>query len=644
MIGWLLISASFCYGNIIDFDRADPYERVFVETDDFDTTYLTVLEDAFYQAREDTLRLTLIHDLAYYWHTRNLNKALRFTEEGLALAAELNNRLWEGRLQIVQGAVLLRAEKLDSALIVLREAREKVLEEDLPFLYTQMTYIYERRGLLGEAAGYARQALRIGEALNDQKAIAQAYSDLSCLFWKRKKFEQALEYSLKAEAIFKKRGIEDLDYDFTLYLTGNNYLELKDYDKALGYYLRAIKMGEKYGFYNNLSDVYISLIDLYTYLGFYEKAEEVSPQAIRYATLLDNAFLLMRSWLSVGKLQNLMGQPAAAIQSLQTSLQVATDEFGDNFFLQQVHQELAKAHAATGDYESAYAAMITYDEYKDLVYTREADERIAGLQTELKVAEKENTIRQQQGQLALQRTRQQLILVTLGLLLLILGILYRNYTANRKKNRLLQRQNEEKAFLLKEIHHRVKNNLEVISGLLTLQSARIEDPKVQGAMQASQQRVQSMSLIHRKLYLGENLATVEMKDYFLQLSESILDAFGADDRVTIECDMEQLELDVDTAVPIGLIVNELLTNALKYAFPDERPGKITIALKETEAQTLQLLVADNGVGMRPDSAPRGTGFGTQLIQLLTRQLDGKIYQEVREGTIISLQLVKSKSA
>ena len=162
-------------------------------------------------------------------------------------------------------------------------------------------------------------------------------------------------------------------------------------------------------------------------------------------------------------------------------------------------------------------------------------------------------------------------------------------------------------------------------------------------MVASQNRVQSMGIIHQKLYQGENLGSIEMKDYFLNLGEGILDSFNAEDKIKIECAMENLELDVDTAVPIGLIVNELLTNALKYAFPNDVKGNILISLSQSTPETLTLKVADNGIGKVVGLVPKGTGFGKKLIHLLTQQLDGKMFEDHNNGTSILFQF-KTKPA
>ncbi len=249
--------------------------------------------------------------------------------------------------------------------------------------------------------------------------------------------------------------------------------------------------------------------------------------------------------------------------------------------------------------------------------------------------------------------------------LLISFILYRNNRQKQKANALLQEQkaeintqnitlentlgqltskNAENELLLKEIHHRVKNNLEVVSSLLALQSAKIDDPDVQEAMLASQNRVQSMGILHQKLYQSDHLASIEMKNYFQNLCENLLDSYNETHRIKVSVDMDEIEMDVDTAIPVGLIVNELLTNSLKYAFPMGKNGEVKLSLKNTDKEHFVLTISDNGVGKILNSSPKGTGFGSQLVDLLTQQLDGKLNQEVSNGTLISIDFKSQKAA
>lgn len=638
-----ILNCSFSFAQFVDFSSENPYNKVFVDTDNFGASYLDVLEDAYPKAKQDSIRFSMLNDLAYYTHTRNLVKAMDFTLDGLRLAREKNDTVWEGRFQITQGAILLRMEKLDSAQIVLELAKMKVFEKDFPLLNTQLGYVFERRGQLDKAADYASETLSLGRKLNDKWAMAMAYSDLSNLFWKQSKFETALEYGLKSQTLFEERGINDLDYGFTLFVVGNNYLALKENEKALNYYRHSITIGERYGFYNNLSDAYISMLDLHVNMNDFEKAEEAGSNALKYAELLSNNFMTMRSWLSLGKVQNLQGNYESAIKNFNKCIEVATKDFGDAFYLSQAYNALGKSYAGNFQYEEAYLAFAEYDKFKSAVFTADADHRTSLLRTEFDVAGKENTILEQESHIERQQTRQNLIIIISILLLLLLILSYKALRNKFKINRLLRKQNVEKEFLLKEIHHRVKNNLEIVSSLLSLQAAQINDPNILNAMEESQHRVQSMSMIHQKLYMGENLAAIEMKDYFKNLSEYIVNAFAAEEHITVDVTMEKLELDVDMAIPIGLIVNELLTNSLKYAFPDNQKGTIKITLME-KGRILQLDVVDDGIGMSTSNEVQGTGFGSQLIQLLTKQLDGKMVLNTNKGTTVSIQFQLSKAA
>jgi two-component sensor histidine kinase len=351
----------------------------------------------------------------------------------------------------------------------------------------------------------------------------------------------------------------------------------------------------------------------------------------------------MRSWLSLGKLQNLQAKYLSAISSLQTSIDVATEEFGDAFFLSDAYQNLGKAYAGSHNYKDAYLAFETYDNLQKEVFTAEAAERMSQIEAEFEVADKENTIQQQGTRIRKQRTVQILGMIVIILLFFYILLIFKSARNNRRNNKKLQLQNEEKEFLLKEIHHRVKNNLEIVSSLLNLQSERIKDPKVRNAMIKSQQRVHSMSMIHQKLYQGKSFSHIEMKDYFQNLGSHVINSYGMADRVVLQCDMQPLMVDIDHAIPIGLIVNELLSNALKYAFPGNRKGNISVSLEQRES-VLHLEVSDDGIGKDISNSIEGTGFGTQLIALLTTQLDGDMKLKVDKGTLISFDFQLPKAA
>jgi two-component system, sensor histidine kinase PdtaS len=620
------------------------YKKVFEESDEFGPEYLEELENSLGKIRDDSLmRLQILNDLGYYYHTRNLNKALKLINQGLEEATALNNTYWLGRLQVSQGAILLRMEELELAELILKNAISKIPEAESWLLYTNLGYVFERLGDLGKAFDFAAKTLKIGETYGDQKAIAMAYSDMSNLFWKQGKFDIGLEYGLKSLAIFEKRGIKDLDYDFTLHVVGNNLVELGKLKEAEKYFQQSIQIGEKYGFYNNLSDSYIALSELYVKKEEFESALIAGKEALKYGELLENDFMIMRSYLALGRASNAAGNFNVASDFLGKSIQIATPDFGDKYYLSLVYLELSKALEGSQQFALALEASRKYDQLRQDVFTDQANEQISFLQTQMELSQKESTIKLQDAKLARNRILQVFILTISGILVIFLFILYRIFLRKKRYSQLLENKNLEKEFLLKEIHHRVKNNLETISSLLSLQTAKIESKEFQAIMEETQNRVHSMGMIHKRLYLGENMKAIEMKGFFESLGNYIIDTFDASERIHFCSEMEPLELDVDWAIPIGLIVNELISNSLKYAFPGDYPGEIEVRLLEKD-QHLYLIVSDNGIGMSDNPPILGSGFGSELIRLLTLQLDGKMTLHTENGTEIMFEFQLNKAA
>ena len=192
---------------------------------------------------------------------------------------------------------------------------------------------------------------------------------------------------------------------------------------------------------------------------------------------------------------------------------------------------------------------------------------------------------------------------------------------------------EEKEVLLKEIHHRVKNNLQVISSLLSLQSNYIEDEAALSNFQESQTRVRSMALIHEKLYQSEDLVSIDFSDYLDSLVSELSRSYRLNPmNVNIALNISHAMFDVDTAVPCGLIVNELVSNSLKYAFPDDRKGTIQVNLDSREDK-FALVVKDDGIGIPEEVDWQNTeSLGMQLVNTLTSQLGGSIELNDSSGT------------
>lgn len=193
---------------------------------------------------------------------------------------------------------------------------------------------------------------------------------------------------------------------------------------------------------------------------------------------------------------------------------------------------------------------------------------------------------------------------------------------------------KEKEMLLQEIHHRVKNNLQVISSLLYLQVGYVEDPAIREIFQESQNRVRSMALVHEKLYRSHDLARIDLADYIRNLATFLFRSYSATaGRVTLDIQTDDVFLGINAAVPCGLILNELISNALKHAFPDSRSGLIQVELRTGDNQKLTLSVRDTGIGFPANfDFKNTTSLGMQLVDTLVQQLDGTLEILSTKGT------------
>ena len=305
---------------------------------------------------------------------------------------------------------------------------------------------------------------------------------------------------------------------------------------------------------------------------------------------------------------------------------------------------LAKAYSGLERYREAYETLTRYVDANGKIMAEDNNQKIAEMQAAYDVEIKDAAIVVLNKENELKNTQRNFfIVVALSLFATAALVLYL-YRQKRKSNTLLSEKNkviekslQEREVLLKEIHHRVKNNLQIISSLLSLQSKSVHDEAAQVAVNESRNRVKSMSLIHEQLYTEDNLAGVSMLSYIEHLVDSLSNSYGVNrDRVNWKVEADPFILDVDTAIPLGLILNELVSNAFKYAFPDDRPGQITVSLKRA-GDELNFSVSDDGVGM-PEGGKSKNSFGYSLVNSLMRKLKADMNILNKKGTCVELRI------
>jgi two-component sensor histidine kinase len=545
--------------------------------------------------------------------------------------------------------------KMDSAVYYLQLTipfyENSQQKDTLAQTYLQLSDYLSSKADYAEAMNVVFEALEIYQETDNQRGIALCYTGLCDLLYSQYKFEEGNEYCDLAIAIQTQLNVpEDLAITYRrksanlLFIEGETEHALRVINQAIDIYDEMGETGLLYMACINWRGNILKYLDRFEeslddYHSNLEKSEEMG--LTRYSLV---------SLANIGHVYTMQEQYEKAIPYTLRAIEIM-ERTGNTKNLWENYMHVANSYERLGQFEEALKYHKLHAEaYAD--FLRSSTQRLESeLLVKYETEKKQETISRQEAQIAQQRKVQILYISIAGILNVSLLGMFISRRSIRKKRKALQilnlqldAKNRQNELLMKEIHHRVKNNLELVKSLIALQCAQMEDSASKDAMVESQNRVQSMGIIHQKLYQGENPGSIEMKDYFINLSEGILDAFDAEEKVKIECAMDSLELDIDTAVPIGLIVNELLTNSLKYAFPEHAHGKVQITLSQPDPGILTLTVSDNGVGKVKGQQPRGTGFGSQLVDLLTRQLNGEMTEIAETGTSTRFKFRITKAA
>lgn len=505
--------------------------------------------------------------------------------------------------------------------------------------------LYSDMGLWSKAMDAVTESLNLYESLGDSLGIIRTSSKLGVVLNELKRIDDAIKYHHRALNIATqlKDTAEMAIANSNIGLTYEKALKL---DTALRYFeicldLDSLIKDEYAQIYdrNNIANIYLKLDQPATALKFgqiaFTTAKRIGARSlINYSqNLMANIHLALGNIEEgIGLLQELLNEdPATSIRDLA-----------------EVHQSLYLAYKNSGNIRSAFDHLEKHHELSDSILNEEITNQINRLEIayqtdkahqQLELANTEKEL----NQIKLVSVQNRTYFLFAGLIIISLFLFYL-FHLNRKiqlQKNLIQKSLNEKEVLLREIHHRVKNNLQVISSLLSLQSKSEMDPNVVSALKLGQNRVRSMALIHQNLYEDENLTGIQVRNYFEKLIKSLFHTYNiSPDRIELSTDIDDLSLDVETMIPLGLILNELITNALKYAFPNQRSGTINVLIKEVNDH-LQLEVADNGIGMDPSVIKETRkNFGYRLINTFKVQLKSSLEIDGQNGTRVVMKIGK----
>lgn len=595
---------------------------------------------------DDSNKVWLYHDLSKVYYTTNQDSTLFYLEPALDLSRKIGFNKGEAAsiLQInISYIISGNTATLDS---MLNQVMPEVIKK--PELGPFLGKLLQQKGnhfLSNIVYDSAQYYFQLAEAANiasgDTYNNWGVYMDIGRLYETMKNQEMRNEYHQKAYEITNERKIR-MDHGFVLYyflLYAYEDERFADYATYLEEY-RTFTKDSKEG--NN------RLIHPFYFADNEESNEEKLQNALKILEeqiRMNHAESVMNTYSDLVEIKKDMKAYEDALDFALKGLARA-DKILQPYFRLGFFQQISDLHESLGNYQEALAYHRKQVQLKDSMDVAEARKSFQEMRVKYETEKQEKELAASQFALEKASLQNQGLIIAAslvaGLALIALYFLYFKSKTNRlleQKNATIAQSLEEKETLLREIHHRVKNNLQVVSSLLSLQSDSIKDDEARQAFQEGQDRVYSMTLIHQNLYQTDNLTSMDIKDYIEKLADSLFHSYNIrQEHIQLSIDAESLLIDVDTLIPIGLILNELLSNALKHAFPTGEEGQIDVIFKQEE-EALLLAVKDDGIGI-PESKleDHSDSFGMTLIKSFAKKLGAEFITDTHQGTSLSLRI------
>jgi len=537
------------------------------------------------------------------------------------------------------------AEKILSEGIQIAGRRnEKEIEVLLIFAYAKVNI---NRGNLHLAMSDILTCLEIFERINDKKGIADCWHHIGIIHWKEGKNPEAMEAYEKSLGI--RSEIKDsLGIAASYSNIGVIHKLERRFDKAGSYYSRSLGIRKRYNDQKGISQVLFNIGSLNFEMGRTEEALAYYFRSLEIKEKTGDNYGKLSNYLNMGDAERKSGNFDEAEKYYLAGLQLS-QQLGANDFSKSFYRELSVLSGKQEKYKEAYEYQLKYSALKDTLISEEKNKALAELQAHYDLSEKQRDIDrlEQEGKLDAEKAardksfRNSLILI-IFLIIVFTAVIYNRSVRVQRANKLLREQkneialrNQEKETLLREIHHRVKNNLQLTSSLLNLQARQVKDEEASRSLKEARDRVKAISLIHQKLYIRDQFSEVDISEYIPELCKSIALSNGIDSgKIAFEFEIQKLMIPLDMAISLGLIINESVTNSVKHAFPVTGKGIVKLNTINN-GNVFTLVVKDNGSGIN-DKEKLNEGFGWQLIWSLIKKLDAKLTLENKNGTVITM--------
>lgn len=554
------------------------------------------------------------------------------------------------------------------ALPLLRSTGQTQLQGDC---LERMAGIQAQFGYSEAAMNHYNRALKVKTGLGDQPGMAFCHARLANLYFADKNYEEALAHNEETLRLTAAGGPEETDAAIlnVVILTFLERLEEagRSLQKARTLVAHQNDTSAKIKLYSATANLHLARQDQTQYNQYLDSAKmliqgsqnpELAIAGLEQMALLHqkngdypaayNAMRLLNRYKDIFRTENIERISAEINDAATTALHEKEIEY--------LHLNNRLKAARLRQSQMARQALLRENVYQDSALRQQA-QLLSALETESKLRkeqleqelvlnaalQRENSLKQQN--LIQERRLQGLLWIGLALFALLGGTIFYQYRKQQRNNATIRRQSAELRVLNKEVHHRVKNNLQVISSMLDLQSQSLPDKRARTVIREAILRIHAMAFIHQNLYQDDASNLVDMPDYIAMLSDHLFNTYNIrPESIHLHVQTEALRLHTDTAVPLGMILNELIGNALKYAFKGRPDGNVWVTLQR-QGDRLLLRVADDGNGLPADfDIDKTSSLGYQIIQAFAQKLKATLLLDGARGTDVQLLISKFKTS
>ena len=510
-------------------------------------------------------------------------------------------------------------------------------------------YAYTNKGDLSNALYYHKKALDLWKQINDNSNIGQAMNNLGVIYRKLEEYKKALTFFNAALEAYRVSGDEQ-PMAITYNNLGGTYKMLEQDDKAKISYDKSLKLRRKIGDDRGVASTLNNIGALFKKQGEIDSAYWYFSESLELIEQVGDKMGIAHATCNLGEIAFLRNELANATHLGQKALKIG-EEHGVMYVIEQASGLLERVYKKSGQWEKAYEMQHLNLSTTLKIKSEEAQKAAMLMEMQLEFDKKKEiaSINNQKNsalakkQKQIQTTTIYFISICLILVIIFSSLLYQRFKVMQLQKGIIEKQNNERKIMLQEIHHRVKNNFQIISSLLKLQINRDQNPELVSAFQEAINRIHTMAIVHEIIYKQDVLAVVNTKEYLKNLISNLQRTFE-NNRISIAIDCCNDNLELDQTIPIGIIVNELITNSFKHAFNEQHHDpRISINLTK-ETNLFVLNYKDNGIGHT--ASQKENSFGIELIETVVEQISGhtEIMEDEEWKTNIKISFAQNEAS